>query len=447
MKRVSRRILAWTAPALVTLATLSACASNLPYPTGLMNPMNPMMQAPGAAPVMLGAQSQPIRPIRTNLPEAKGQRGATMFSYIAMDDRLSQFGLLFLDAMERGASNAGYYLAFADLQGPDSSFLSYVSNDGQPGKINSPLSYLDKNVSEVDSNDPETLAQTLNWAYSNYPGQLKVFDILAHGGGYFGLATDDTKVSKDPREIMSVSAFGYALHKGLKGRQLDVMNFLSCLMGNVEAVYELRDVAKVVIASEDSIAATKDTTYEFTTQLSKLATSGMSPQQIGQQMVAFAQAKLAETGYSTIAALDMRYIADFKRSMNVLSNTLIGALPTHKAQILAAYDHVPELHSSPGTGQRDLIAFLNNLVQGVDHPGVRQAALDVKYVLKNEFIIKAKDKEGPDANGLSIFMPPSRVGNTNMPPDFGKIKNIGYLDTRFAKDTSWDRFIQLLLQP
>lgn len=419
-----------------SVLTFTACSTN---PVA-----GPMM---GFAPQngQVSTFSQPIRPVKAQLPEAKGPRPVTMFSYIALDDKLSQFGLLFLDALEKGASERGYYLAFADLEGPDSSFVSYLLNDGQPGKINSPISYLDKKTTEVDSNDPETLAQTVNWAYSKYPSQMKVFDILAHGGGYFGIGTDDHKVGKNPREIMSVSEFGGALRKGLKGRQLDVLNFLSCLMGNVEAIYELRDVAKVVLASEDSVGATQNTTSDFTAELARLSATGASPQQIGTQMVTFGQARNPNSGYFALSALDMTQMGALKQAMNGLSNTLIRALPSHKPQILQAYDRVPELINSPNTGQRDLLTFCNNLLKGVNHPGVQQAALAVKQVMKRQILLSHKDKEGPNANGLSIFMPPSKVGPTQMPPDFGMIKNIGYLNTRWAKETSWDLFIKNLM--
>lgn len=417
------------------LLTLSACSSL---------PMNPAARL--GAPTTVGSFSQPLRPVKADLPAAKGERPVTMFTYIAMDDKLSPAGLMMIDAIEQSVSDRGYYLAFADLEGPNSSFLSYLVNDGTPQKIGSAISGLDKKTTEVNSNDPATLSQTLNFAFSKYPSKVKVMDILAHGGGFFGLGTDDTKVNGSTREIMSVADFGTALRQGLKGRQLDVLNFLSCLMGNVEALYELRDVTKVAIASEDSIMATQNTVVDFTKQLAALSAQPIAPQEIGARMVAFGNARNPNSGYSTIAAIDMRYMDEFKRSMNVLSNTLLAAMPAQKAQILAAYDSVPELHNSPQTGQRDLIALLNNLIKMVPNPNVSQAALGVKQVLKQHLIISAKDREGTDANGLSIFMPPSKIGPQQLPPDFGKIANTGYLNTRFAKETSWDRFVETLLK-
>ncbi|PIQ26408.1 hypothetical protein COW36_14495 [bacterium (Candidatus Blackallbacteria) CG17_big_fil_post_rev_8_21_14_2_50_48_46] len=416
------------------LVSLAACSSQ------------PMLSAGINTPASLTRFSQPLRPVKAQLPTARGERPVTMLSYIAMDDGLSQAGAMMIDAMEQSVSDRGYYLAFADLQGPDNSFLAYLINDHKPQQLGSAFSYLDKKTKEVDSNDPATLSQTINWAFSAYPGRMKVFDILAHGGGYFGIGTDDTKVSKNPREIMTVADFGTAIRQGLKGRQFDVMNFLSCLMGNVEALYELRDLSKVIIASEDSVMATQDTVVDFTRELTRLSAQPLSPQQIGAQMVAFAKVRNAQTGYSTLAALDMRFMGEFKSSMNVLSNTLIRAIPANRAQIIAAYDQVPELKNSPNTGQRDLITFLNNLIRLVPNPAVQQSALAVKQVLKQKLMISAKDKEGIGANGLSIFLPPSKVGPSQMPPDFGMIANTGYLNTRFAKETSWDHFIEALLK-
>lgn len=430
---LTKSLLAATA-AVCTLSALSAC-SNQPMP---FNPAARMGTT-------LNRFSQPIKPVKAELPAARGERPATMFTYIAMDDKLSQAGLMMIDAIEQSVSDRGYYLALADLEGPDSTFLAYMVNDGKPQNIGSALSYIDPQTKEVNSNDPAVLSQSLNFAFSKYPGRVKVMDILAHGGGFFGLGTDDHKTGPNQREIMSVAEFGQALRTGLKGRQLDVLNFLSCLMGNVEALYELRDVAKVVIASEDSVMATENTVVDFTRELAKLSAMPMPPQEMGARLVAFGNARNPQSGYSTIAALDMRYMDEFKRSMNVLSNTLLAAMPAHKAQMLAAYDAVPELHNSPGTGQRDLIAFLNNLIRVVPNPSVAQAALGVKQVLKQRLIISAKDKEGSDANGLSIFMPPSKIGPTQLPPDFGKIANTGYLNTRFARETSWSRFVQTLL--
>lgn len=430
---------------LLTLSTSILAACSTPMPMGHRNPnMRSSMLRNQAR---LNSFSQAIKPIKSTLPKAKGQRDVTMFSYVAMDDHLTQVVPHFLNAIESKASKNGYFLAFADLQGPDNSLLTYMQNDNNPQSFSSATSPLNRNngaTSEVSSNNPAVVTQTINWAYSQYPGRLKVFDILAHGGGYFGIGTDEHQVGQE-RQIMSVPQFANAVKKGLKGRKLDVLNMLSCLMGNVEAIYELRDAAKVIIASEDSVQVTENTIIHFTSELTRLSSQrGISAKQIGRQMSIFGAAKNPQSGYFTIAAYDMARIGQLKTSINRLSNTLIRALPAHKQQIRQAYDSVPELTNSPGTGQRDLWNFMNQLYRHVPNQAVKQEALNVKRSLE-KFMIHSRDKEGANAHGLSIFMPATRSKQTNMPPSFGQIKNIGYLQTRFAKDTSWDKFIKTFL--
>ena len=379
-----------------------------------------------------------------------------MFSYVAMDDGLSGFGAAFITGLEKAANPNAYYLAFGDFQGPDNSYLFYIKNAQQINKsplpmgeelkmISSPRSFLAPDIKEVNSNDPNVLSQTINWAFSQYQGKFKVFDILAHGGGYMGIGTDDNQTGQNTRQIMTVYEFSNGLRQGLKGRKLDVMNMLSCLMGNVEAIYELRGIADVVIASEDSVRATQNTGIDFTAELARIiAQPNPDAKTIGKQMAIFGDAKNSKSGYSTIAAVDMTRIEYLKSSVNRLSNAILAAFPKFKTNILTAYNNVPELINSSLTGQRDLWNFCVQL-QKINHAPLQQAALEVKQELKMT-IIHARDREGANANGLSIFMPTLNA-DMNLPPDFNmenSLDRIGYLKTKFAKDTAWDKVIDAI---
>jgi hypothetical protein len=404
----------------------------------------PVPMGAAIAPTAVGALSQPIARLNPTLPAAEGNRPVTMFSYIAMDDPLSSFAEMYLNALESTANNRVHTLAFADFQGTNSSYLFRIQPDRLPKQISSPRSFLSPTLKEVTANDPANVAATVNWAFSAQPSQFKAMTMFAHGGGYLGLGTDETQPGKsDPaqmKQIMSVSEFGGALRTGLKGRKLDLLNMLSCLMGATEYAYELRDVAEVLIASEDSIMATPDTTGAFTAELQKQLGSGTpDARAIGKRMAIFGNAKNENTGYLTIAAIDLTRMDEVKRSVNVLTNALLRAMPAHKAEIVQAYDAVPALaHDS--VGQRDLWAFCNKL-QGVNDPTVRQSALEVKATLK-QAIIHARDKEGPAANGLSICMPPRQsLAKLTQHPLYKAA-----LQSRFAKATAWDDFIAAMAQ-
>lgn len=388
------------------------------------------------APGTVGAQSQRIDRLDPSLPRPEN-RPVTMLSYVAMDDGLNDFALMYLNALESTANPRVNAVAFADLQGDNSSFLFSITPDRDPKTVTSPKSLLSPKIKEVTANDPANVAAVVNWAYNTYPGQFKAMTMFAHGGGYLGLGTDETQPGrKDLKQIMSVSEFGDALRKGLKGRKINLMNMLSCLMGNIEYAYELTDSVEVLIASEDSIYATPDTTADFTAELQKqLGAGNPDARAIGKKMAIFGNARNENTGYNTIAAVDLTKMDAVRRGVNVLSNALLRALPTNRAEIVQAYDAVPKLKLDD-MGQRDLWAFCNQL-QRVNNPAVRDAAQGAKAALK-QVIIHARDKEGPAANGLSITMPPREMlqGGLTKHPLFQ-----ASLKSRFAKATSWDSFI------
>jgi hypothetical protein len=406
-------------------AVVAGCAA--PVPMGAI-----------AGPGAVGALAQRIDRLDPTLPKAES-RPVTMLSYVAMDDHLNDFATMYLNALESTANPRVNAVAFADFQGPDTSFLFKIQPDRDINKVTSPKSFLSPKVKEVTANDPANVTAVVNWAYNTHPGQFQAMTMFAHGGGFLGLGTDEYQPGKtDPnqmKQIMSVSEFGDALRKGLKGRKIELMNMLSCLMGNVEYAYELKDSVDVLIASEDSIYATPDTTAAFTAELHKqLGAPNPDARVIGKRMAIFGNARHENSGYLTIAAIDLTKLDSLRQSVNVLSNAMLRAMPASKAEIVKAYDAVPKLQLDE-MGQRDLWAFCNQL-QSVNNPNVRKAALDTKAALR-QVIIHARDKEGPAANGLSITMPPRAIMK-----DWSKHPLIqASLKSRFAKATSWDSFI------
>ncbi|PKL76482.1 MAG: hypothetical protein CVV27_10015, partial [Candidatus Melainabacteria bacterium HGW-Melainabacteria-1] len=175
MKRYSR--LLTSALSLIVLAACGQAPQMMPSPQ-----MRPFTSGVRAA-------SQPIQPIRNSLPAGQGTRQVTSFSYLALDNNLTGSAGTFLNAVEEAASPAGYFPAFVDFEGDANSFVSLLMNDGDPSKFGSPADHLDTRrksgtPQEVNSGDPAVLAQTVNWAFSNYPAQRKVMTISTHGAGY-----------------------------------------------------------------------------------------------------------------------------------------------------------------------------------------------------------------------------------------------------------------------
>lgn len=386
------------------------------------------------------ALAQAFKPISPKLPDAGGKRPATFFSYIAMDDKLTPFAIAYLKALELSAGPKVHNVAFADFQGPDSSFMFHVVPSKDTKKLDSPMSFLRPDWKEVQANDPAVLASTTNWAFSNYEGDFKAMEIFAHGGGYLGLGTDETQPGlsgQDAKQIMSVKEVGDALRKGLKGRKLDFMNMLSCLMASVEYAYELKDVTEVVLASEDSIMATQDSTVEMTALLNQeLAKPGVEAKALGKKMAIAADARNPNKGYLTVAAIETARLDEVRRTVNVLTKALMAELKKNPGAVAAAYDAVPKMeHDS--VGQRDLWSFCNEVIRRV--PGAKEEAVAVKGALKKA-LIHTRDRESTAANGLAIMMPPR--GNLAGMLKHPLIQAVA--KSKFHQGTGWDEMLAVI---
>jgi len=374
----------------------------------------------------------------SKLPELRREKMATLLSYRAMDNDLGQIALApHLNNLERaGSSTYANLLVFAD--GPDQgdSRTYYMRQERTPALL-SPYFFPGERQTELNSADPEVLRQFVSFGFSKYQGTLKVLDVASHGGGYQGICADYAA----NYEQMALEQFGNAVKAGLKGRKLDVLNLLACLMGAVEVAYEFRDVASVLVASEDNMMGDDvDLVMNYDTSFGRIADLPShvraSGRDLAKALVADAHPERARSGAFTLAAIDLEEIGEVKRYVNVLSNALLEAFPAHRAAILAAWNGTPFMYRDRDgvSSHRDLIAFCKALIARVPDRTVQAAAADMERVIKAQIItFRRKAPEKGLANGLSIYMPA---------PD--EAFNEAYRKTRFARDTAWPRVIRAI---
>ncbi|MNX17087.1 Clostripain precursor [compost metagenome] len=368
------------------------------------------------------------------LPEIPREKMATVLSYRAMDNDLAGDLVKHLNDLEEAGSSAyANLLVFSDADGQDDTRLHYMVQDSKRA-IASPWLHAEGPLrltgKELNSASPETLERFVGWGFREYPGRFKLLDVSSHGSGYQGMCVDFTSNYAQ----MPLHSFGTAVRQGLKGRQLDVLNLLACLMSTVEVAYEFRDVAKVMVASEDLIMGGRVLPYSQT--FGRLSARSdwqkADAQDVARQLVEDARPDVPASGAYTMAALDLSQIADVKRQLNVLSNLLLERLPANRREILAAYDGVPVLRKDKGqSSHRDLIRFAQELQTRVSDPEIRKAAGALITSCERTILVaKRKKMERDVANGLSVYL-----------PDPYEEFNAAYRETRLAKESSWDEFL------
>lgn len=399
--------------------------------------------------------------IAAELPATKEERAAVKLTYLMTDDTKHQspqsLGMLRMldDLPQKDVHN----VVFRDGRDQGDAKLYYlVQGDGNAQSIANPGVPLAPGVTEVASNNPQVFAQVLAYTLDRYPGRRKYLQIYTHGGGVFGIGTDSNQTdptgkalpNEEQRSIMRIPEFAEALRQGLKGRALDAVYFRACLMGNVEALYELRGLVRYAIASEDVSYSVDNSNLNMTRLFDDLANQKTEPAELVRQMAIAGRGKHGMTtdkdpsGYATIAAIEIERLTELKAALNQLANAMLRAEPDEAALIREAYDAVPNFGNDETT-QRDLWAFSAALQQRIKNPDLLRS-IDAVRRTQRAVMLHAKDAYGPAANGLSILMPPRNLAEEKRAVMLKFIRT-RYQTTRFAQDGTWGKFIETMLSP
>jgi hypothetical protein len=391
--------------------------------------------------------------IQPQLPVGKETRKAVKLTYLMTDDEAHQspWSRTMLEMLDDLPQNQVYNLVFRDGNQMGDSRLFYIQQGDQDSKtVRAPQSVLAPGVGEVQSNNPAVFSEILKWSLDHYPAQYKYLQVYTHGGGLFGMGTD--KVQTDPqgrilpaaeqRKLMTPPELNTAMRQALRGRKLDVVYFRACLMGNLEALYELEGTVDYALASEDVSYSVENSNITMTRLFDDLANQGVAPRELARQMAIQALAKSGSSnGYTTLAALDINQLSGLKTAVNQLSLALIAKMPTLGSQIMAAYQAVPGFKANnENYSLRDFWAFGSELLAQVKDPQIEAAVLNARRA-QEKATIHARDSFGAKANGLSILMPP---GNGLASDNVRNFILKTYQANRFARESAWDDFLLAL---
>jgi hypothetical protein len=396
--------------------------------------------------------------IAPSLPKGGEARNAVKLTYLMTDDTKHQSpqSLGMLQMLDNMPQAKVHNVVFRDGKDHGDSRLHYIQKgDYDKERIANPASPLAPGVEEVASNNPRVLSQVLAWTFDQFQGRRRYLQIYTHGGGVFGIGTDENQTDPagkplpkaEQQHIMRLPELSEALRQGLKGRTLDAIYFRACLMGNVEALYELRGTTRYAIASEDVSYSVDNSNLTMTKLFDTLAGADEEPAELARKMAIAGLGKHSNagngqhSGYVTMAAVDIGKLDELKTALNGLARAIVAALPKEREALLAAYDAVPNFGEHEKY-QRDLWAFTAALQQRVKDPGVREA-VDAVRRAQQDAMLHAKDGYGSAANGLSILLPPRNLEPKERAA-LAQFVKTRYQDTRFAKDSAWDDMLKAI---
>lgn len=377
-------------------------------------------------------QDTPFGTLVKELPRVGKTKPVTFLTYKALENNLGATLPEHLNTLEKaGSSQNVNVLAYTDDFGPKNNFRYYVRQDDKTGAITSPYVPADRR-GDMNTGSAEILRRAVKWGFGDYPGQLRWLDINSHGGGYYGIAQDDMANS-----IIRLPALARALKEGAGSRKLDLVSFDACLMASAEVAYELREAAKVMVASEDASYPLGMDYDKTLLELAKAPTQDAAV--MGRNLVLKANRKGDSKRFFTLSAIDLSKASDVAGAVDDLARALSAAMPRYKSAIQLSLKQV-EPFSVAGYDQtdfnhRDLNEVADQLRLRVPDARVQTACQRIDDALfKRGAIILSRSarEEKKVSRGMSIYLPLN-----------GEVDPI-YKETAFAASTHWDEFLATL---
>ena len=309
-------------------------------------------------------------------------------------------------------------------------------------------------LGEVNMADGQTLTDFLSWAKTAYPADRTVLILWDHGDGWDELtpravaagapaSPHGNAMFTNPGENIPV-LFNYRIRQAIEasGIKLDVLGFDGCNMGTIEALYEFRGLAGVLVASEELVP---NNGWNYAALLSGLAAApGMSAEGFGslavttyrnyythtQPLTSATLVALRSSGLDAIAA-EIDSVA--RQLQTGLANpaTTVATI----AAIAQARAHVQKIDPATSFVYVDLVDLFTRL-------GVTTS---LSSLVKTATIAEYHGSARPGAHGISIVffdLPDAKTFNVYDPnyKNFDPATNTGNQGA-FINNFHWDEFL------
>jgi hypothetical protein len=292
----------------------------------------------------------------------------------------------------------------------------------------------------VNMGEPATLTDFLVWGMKNYPAKKYVILMSDHGAGFVGGFEDREK-------LMTLPEIGQALAEAEKqtGVKPEVIIFDACLMAQPEVAYEMKDRAKAMIASEETVGGIGMPYVPMLNSMNKLAEEGkVTAENISKGIIAECD-KTSAKSTTTFSAIDLTKMDSVRASIDNLAEALINTntdKQTVKDILHDTTSYSQRSSSAPYRDYRDLGHLADNILKSkeIADPKLKEAAKEIKKVISEAVIAEEHIKDDEDyasSQGMAIYAPKSdKYMNEKL---YNK-----YKDTAMSKDGKWDEFIEKL---
>ncbi len=298
----------------------------------------------------------------------------------------------------------------------------------------------------LDMSDGATLEAFLVWAMEEFPANHYLLDLWDHGSGIF-IEADQPQVLRNVCGGLSLWEIREACQNALDEQTLvdkfDIIGFDVCYLGWIETAYALRDVADIVIASENMEPGGG---WEYSEPLGSLRHSidTYTAEELAYDVVEFYLSSYTLPGHpyhiptdecTQAASSTSELVDNVVPALDTFAEACIDILPDYLIEL----DECRDATSCWGTEISDIGHFAQECAQhaGLPRP-VRNAAQDVVDAVEGAMIHHGHNAGVPEGeSGWKIWFPsdiseadPNRIEQYFDPGCLG------------FGDTKWDEFLR-----
>lgn len=327
---------------------------------------------------------------------------------------------------------------------------------------------------ELNMGNGAVLRDFVDWGMINFPARKTMLIIWSHGRGYrFALdgsapvTTNSSKFSAyksssndetDQDELYN-REIQDALSPLLRSNKLEIIGFDACLMGMVETAYAVRDLAKIMVASQELVP---ETGWQYDDWLKQLvAKPTMDGKELARILVK-SYADVYQRGLymmgventATISAIDLVVIDPLCLAIDQLAVAMIPAKGNDLAAITQARGQCKNYAPEDGIFYHiDLIRFCELIGQSSANGTIKSKATAVRQAFQNVYIDSRQGKErtslkGYGSNGLCIYFPAtkSEFDQDQVKNENGYLKSNHVFPVEFVQKFKWADFLKIYLK-
>jgi methionine-rich copper-binding protein CopC len=353
----------------------------------------------------------------------------TIMVYMAGDNNLEDAAIADLNEMEAVALPASVnVVALLDrAPGYDTSNGNWtdtrsgaIVHDSSRTTIGSKLTSL----GELDTGKGATLTNFINASVAGNPASHYALIVWDHGGGLAGTSWDDSSGGDN----LTLAEMRAAVDASVVPK-FDLIGFDACLQGIVDQAWDLRDLADVMVASQELEPGDG---WEYDRFLPGLSQNpNLSATDLANSIVNTYGQRYAGESSITMSAVRTAALADLRGALDDFTSAAIAAGSGVVSQLLTAAKRSAAIDNND-EGYRDLNDFMHQIAGTVTNAEVKAAALGVSTALQNAVMAHVGTVAG--AGGLSVYLPLAQIDASYVSASY-----------QFLQSTTWGNFLRFML--